>query len=79
MFNIFIHILQTRQGCPEESVEIRPLEAWNSESNLSDFQLKTNTWQMDESKTTEQLTSFCLQQSKTSKLCVPCLADTGNY
>ncbi|XP_067212436.1 baculoviral IAP repeat-containing protein 6 isoform X3 [Linepithema humile] len=66
----------TRQDRPEEPAEVRLPETWNSEGNSSDSQMRASTWQTDESKAAEQLTSFCLQQSKTSKPCVPCLADT---
>ncbi|KAM0728904.1 Baculoviral IAP repeat-containing protein 6 [Formica fusca] len=68
-------------ACPtglEESAEMELSEAnsWNSVSKVSDSQMKVNTWQTDESKATEQHSSFHLQQSKTSKSYVPCLADT---
>lgn len=65
----------------EESAEMELSEAnsWNSVSKASDSQMKVNTWQTDESKATEQHSSFRLQQSKTNKSYVPCLADTGNY
>ncbi|KAL6430648.1 hypothetical protein ACFW04_006912 [Cataglyphis niger] len=62
----------------EESAEMELSEAnsWNSVSKASDSQMKVNTWQTDESKATEQHSSFRLQQSKTNKSYVPCLADT---
>jgi len=53
-------------------------DTWTSRSNASDSQ-NANTWQTDESKAAEQRNSFHLQQPKTSKSSVPCLADTGNY
>lgn len=60
-------------------MELSEANSWNSVSKVSDSQMKVNTWQTDESKATEQHSSFHLQQSKTSKSYVPCLADTGNY
>lgn len=78
----FLHIFSKAcQDDLEESAEMELSEtnSWNSVSNGSDSQVKINTWQTDESKAAEQQTSFRLQQPKTSKSYVPCLADTGNY
>lgn len=76
--NVFSHVLQTRQDHSEESTEMELSETWSSKGNASDSQ-NVNTWQTDESKAAEQRNSFHLQQPKTNKSSVPCLADTGNY
>lgn len=78
-FNVFLHVLQTRQDHSEESTEMELSETtWSSKSNANDSQ-NVNTWQTDESKAAEQRNSFHLQQPKPNKSSVPCLADTGNY
>ncbi|KAL0100417.1 hypothetical protein PUN28_019635 [Cardiocondyla obscurior] len=64
------------QDHSEESAEMELSETtWSSKNNTSDSQ-NANTWQTDESKAAEQRNSFHLQQPKTSKSSVPCLADT---
>lgn len=76
---VFFHVIQTHQDHSEESTEMELSETnWSSKSTASDSQ-NANTWQTDESKAAEQRNSFHLQQPKTSKSSVPCLADTGKY